>query len=45
MAEAEELLVKIKFTVDMYSSGVDTADGALEKIFDLVDSYEKEVAE
>ena len=45
MTEAEELLVKIKFVVDMYSSGADTADDALEKIFDLVDSYEKEAAE
>ena len=45
MNEAEELLVKIKFVVDMYSSGADTADDALEKIFDLLDSYEKEVSE
>lgn len=45
MNVAEELLVKIKFVVDMYSSGADTADDALEKIFDLVDSYEEEVAE
>lgn len=45
MTEAEKLLVKIKFVVDMYSSGVDTADGALEKIFDLVDNYEEEVPE
>lgn len=45
MTEAEKLLVKIKFIIDMYSSGVDTADGTLEKIFDLVDSYEEEVAE
>lgn len=45
MTEAEGLLVKIKFVVDMYSSGVDTVDGTLEKIFDLVDDYEKEVAE
>ena len=45
MTEAEKLLVKIKFVVDMYSSGADTADGALVKILDLVDSYEEEVAE
>lgn len=45
MTEAEELLVKIKFVVDMYNSGANTADDALEKIFDLVDSYEKEVVE
>lgn len=41
MNVAEELLVKIKFVVDMYSAGVDTAGDALEKIFDLVDSYEE----
>ena len=45
MIEAEELLVKIKFVVDMYSSRAYTADDALEKIFDLVDSYEEEAAE
>lgn len=45
MTEAEKLLVKVKFVVDMYNSGADTADDALEKIFDLVDIYEKEVAE
>ena len=45
MKNAEELLVKIKFVIDMYSSGANTADDALEKIFDLVDSYEEEVAE
>ena len=45
MTEEEKLLVRIKFIVDMYSSGADTADDALEKIFDLLDSYEKEVAE
>lgn len=45
MTEAEKLLVKIKFVVDMYNSGADTADNALEKIFDLVDSYENEVTE
>lgn len=43
MTEAEELLVKIKFVIDMYNSGADTADNALERIFDLVDNYEKEV--
>ena len=45
MTEAEELLVKIKFVIDMYSSRTNTADDALEKIFELVDSYEREVAE
>ena len=45
MTVAEELLVKIKFVVDMHSIGADTADGALEKIFELVDSYEEEVTE
>lgn len=45
MSEAEKLLVKIKFVIDMYSSGADTADNAMEKIFDLVDSYEEEVSE
>lgn len=41
----KELLVKIKFVVDMYGAGADTADNALEKILDLVDSYEEEVAD
>lgn len=45
MTEAEELLVKIKFVIDMYNSGANTADDALERVFDLVDSHEKEVAE
>lgn len=45
MTEAEELLVKIKFVIDMYNSGANTADGALEMVFDLVDSYKKGVAE
>ena len=45
MSEAEKILVRIKFVVDMYGSGVDTAYSALEKIFELVDSYEEEVAE
>ena len=45
MTEAEKLLAEIKFIVDMYNSRADTADDALEKIFDLVDSYEKEVPE
>ena len=41
----EKLLVKIKFVIDMYSVGADTVDGALEKIFDLVDGYEEEATE
>ena len=41
MTEAEKLLMEIKFIVDMYNSRTDTADDALEKIFDLVDSYEE----
>lgn len=45
MTEAEELLVKIKFVIDMYNSGANTADGALEMVFDLVDNHEKEVTE
>ena len=45
MNEEEKTLTQIKFVIDMYSSGADTADDALEKIFDLVDSYKKEVAE
>ena len=45
MTEAEELLVKIKFAVDMYSLGAGAANDVLEKIFDLVDSYKKEVTE
>ena len=43
MTEEEKTLTQIKFVIDMYSSGVDTADGALEKIIDLVDNYEEEV--
>ena len=45
MKNAEELLVKIKFVVDMYNSGANTADDALEMVFDLVDNHEKEVTE
>ena len=45
MTEAEKLLVKIKFAVDMYSLGVGAANDILEKIFDFVESYKKEVEE
>lgn len=45
MTEEEKTLTQIKFVIDMYSAGADTADDALEKIFDLVDNYEEEVAE
>ena len=44
MTEEEKTLTQIKFVIDMYSAGADTADNAMEKIFDLVDSYKKEVA-
>ena len=45
MTEAEDLLVKIKFIVDMYNSVACTTDEALQAIFELVDSYEEEVEE
>lgn len=45
MNNKEKLLMDIKFIIDMYHAGVDTADNALEKVFDLVDGYEEEVAE
>ena len=45
MTEEEKTLTQIKFVIDMYSAGADTADNAMEKIFDLVDSYKKGVAE
>ena len=45
MTKAEELLVKIKFVLDMYSARADTADNAMEKVLELVDLYMKEVAE
>lgn len=42
MTEEENLLVRIKFIVDMYSSGVTSAEGALEQILDSVDELELE---
>jgi len=45
MSEAENLLVRINFIVHLYNSGVISVEGALEKIFDLVDGYEEEVTE
>ena len=45
MTEEEMLLVRIKFILDMYKWGVTSTDSALEQILDLLDSYEKEVAE
>ena len=45
MTEEEMLLVRIKFILDMYKWGVTSTDSALERILDLLDSYEKEVAE
>lgn len=37
MTEAEELLVTIKFVVDMYSSGATSAELAAEQILNLID--------
>lgn len=45
MTEAEKLLVKIKFIVDMYSSGTTSAELALEQILDLIDKYKLEEQE
>ena len=42
MIEEENLLVRIKFIVDMYSSGATSAGCALEQILDLVDELELE---
>lgn len=42
MTEEENLLVRIKFILDMYSSGVTSAEGALEQILDSVDELELE---
>ena len=39
----ERTLMHIKFIIDMYSAGVDTADNAMEKIFDLLnDEFEED---
>ena len=45
MKNKEKLLADIKFIIDMYNARAHTADDALEKVFDLVDGYEEEVAE
>lgn len=42
MTEAEELLVRIKFIVDMYNSGVTSAGYALRQILHLTDERELE---
>ena len=42
MTEAEELLVKIKFVIDMYSSGATSAGSALRQILHLTDERELE---
>ena len=45
ITEEESLLVRIKFIVDMYSTGVTSVEGALEQILDLVDKYNMEEQE
>lgn len=43
MKEEEKTLTQIKFVIDMYSAGADTADNAMEKIFDLLnDEFEED---
>ena len=37
LTEEENLLVRIKFIVDMYSSGATSAEGALDQILNLVE--------
>ena len=45
MSEEENLLVRIKFIIDMYSSGVTSAGCALEQILDLIDKCDLEEEE
>ncbi|WP_171031234.1 hypothetical protein [Ruoffia tabacinasalis] len=45
MSEEETLLIRIKFAIDMYSSGVTSAGCALEQIFDLIDKRDLEEQE
>lgn len=42
MTEEESLLVRIKFIIDMYSSGVTSAGSALSQIFKLIDNHDTE---
>ncbi|WP_373804868.1 hypothetical protein [Jeotgalibaca porci] len=39
MTEEESLLVRIKFIINMYNSGVTSAGSTLDQILDLLDEY------